>query len=792
MASRSNTDHFRIMPSRSAASPAPALSDLTQMNITNELHDHPNPAEPTNVAFVKGAKRKRLSKACDACHKSKRRCDGTAPCSNCYFASKECTYTDSSGRPVPAPRNVHPQLGVDHLAVDAAQSGSVYRREGHQATPRPHPSAESSLAGGLRRIPELPNDLATKRVRPEGVDTSASIIIPLSSPSVSGSATGSPSSLLDPTTTHELTNLFFTHNNPGRMIIHKPSFSAALTHEQVPSYLVLALCSNSATHSKDLATKAPTPRLAGVPFFQEAVSIMFDASGRLLAEPNLATAQALCLLELHEVSASHSWTKHYRYFDLALKILEESLDVTRADDPLWTTTPLSPSARTTCIERECTRRCFWLIQIMSWINGIYTFRPLRPRSIDLMRHVRLPADETSFELAVPVHSPGEFMHIPAPRSKYASHFGHLCRILSLYQRLQVELNSSKESSEMMRAVNDVKKSVQIWTESLADHLRFSKANLERQVSMFETSSNTGAWAFCFMHVLHPCLILSMTEVDRREAEVVGWVRNQLNTVFTAIGGRAKNTILSACALWVSGFLRIDWSSNKELIGVLIDFSQTYSKYQPHDPQLHKWDDEFERLWGFRVAAVADQWRKCQEEQRSQIGRTYPVETLATKRESPPAFAVTGSSPSSAGSSPHELEPQHHAVDRAIVVVDVSNPGTESGPGRHGYIQHPHGSGSPHDTETPPSSANSTKDSRSLPSLKASGLLDSWNPSSKPHHQQQSRPSPPHQHQQRAMKPPQTAHPHSHPLVAHPPHTVPSQGRSGQSMPVGLNWLNSES
>lgn len=54
---------------------------------------------------------------------------------------------------------------------------------------------------------------------------------------------------------------------------------------------------------------------------------------------------------------------------------------------------------------------------------------------------------------------------------------------------------------------------QVWVDSLADHLRYSEANLEKQVDMFETSSNTGAWAFCFMHVLHPCLVLSMTEVS---------------------------------------------------------------------------------------------------------------------------------------------------------------------------------------------------------------------------------------------------------------------------------------
>lgn len=108
--------------------------------------------------------------------------------------------------------------------------------------------------------------------------------------------------------------MFFAHCNPHRLIIHKPSFSAALSHDKVPSYLILAVCALAAPWSKEITSRAPMPRLAGVPFFQEAVSIMFDSSGRLLSEPSLATAQALCLLEMHEVAASHSWTKHYRYF----------------------------------------------------------------------------------------------------------------------------------------------------------------------------------------------------------------------------------------------------------------------------------------------------------------------------------------------------------------------------------------------------------------------------------------------------------------------------------------------
>ena len=60
--------------------------------------------------------------------------------------------------------------------------------------------------------------------------------------------------------------------------------------------------------------KEQMPRLAGVPFFLRARKLMFDDAGHLLSPPTLATAQALCLLEMHEVAASHSWTMHYRYF----------------------------------------------------------------------------------------------------------------------------------------------------------------------------------------------------------------------------------------------------------------------------------------------------------------------------------------------------------------------------------------------------------------------------------------------------------------------------------------------
>lgn len=648
----------------------------------SSLETPKGPNDPSAPTFVKGGKRKRLSKACDACHKSKRRCDGTAPCSNCFFASKECTYTDSSGRPVPAPRTNANQDRVLPARIST----------GYAST-----SASAESTAGIRRHAEL--DTAAKRVKPE---TSPSMASASSSSPSADSGHDSPLSSLDPVTQLQLIELFFAHCNPHRLIIHKPSFSASLTHERVPQYLILAVCALAAPWCKELTSAAPMPRLAGVPFFQEAVNLMFDASGRLLSEPCLATAQALCLLEMHEIAASHSWTKHYRYFDLALKVLEDALDVHRVDSQ--SPTPgLSPiEARQYNIERECTRRCFWLIQSMEWVNGIYTYRQMRPRSVELARILPLPVDENSFELGRT--QPPEFLHIPAPRSKMASQFGHVCRVLSMYHTLETII-ATKPMEARPPALAACREAVQTWVSSLPDELRFSPETLEKQIEMFATSVNTGVWCYLFIHTLHPCLHLDLTDAEGRiHEEPLGWVRDQLNQVFKATGTRAKNTILSACTIW------------------------TYSKYFPNDPLVQEWDNEFEKLWGFRVTVVADQWRKTQSEQQAQIGRTYPVEGVSQTHGSP-AFqsASSHSSPTSqhastirspSSSTRGSPRDRHSIVDLHAAARQQSH--QHPSPPQH-YEQ-------PHDSmRTEHLHPRTLQPQQSLPSLKASGLLDNWRP-----------------------------------------------------------------
>lgn len=91
-------------------------------------------------------------------------------------------------------------------------------------------------------------------------------------------------------------------------------------------------------------------------------------------------------------------------------MLEGSLEVQRPDE----TVPPSPNYSEGIlrfIDRECTRRCFWLIQTMEWISDIYTHRGVKPRMAELADVVRLPIDEAIFELTSLTSSASGCFHI---------------------------------------------------------------------------------------------------------------------------------------------------------------------------------------------------------------------------------------------------------------------------------------------------------------------------------------------------------------------------------------------
>ncbi|KAF8892082.1 fungal-specific transcription factor domain-containing protein [Infundibulicybe gibba] len=732
--------------------------------------------QDANAPLVKGPKRKRLAKACDACHKSKRRCDGTSPCSNCFYASKNCTYTDASGRPVPAPRppradridptsssnttNSRPTQPAQYNMPQfpSPPDASHFPQHNHSANGYPAPAGPS-----ISKADSDEEERNRKRFRNErGNPVPAEEII------VEGPVTiERPARVeLDPSLARELTNLFFTHCHPARAIIHKPTFSAALSHNSVPSYLLHAICALAAPLSKQSRIRTNPVRFAGKPFAKEALSIMFDGAGRLVCELNLETAQALCLLQIHDVltkDANMLWI-----LDLALQIVE-TLGVHSPEHPTLTPVP-SPEFIQASIEREAVRRIFWLIHLLDVISSIY-FKKSSPYT-DTGLRLRLPADETSFEMGVHSTLP-EYLYLPAVRTQYASEFGHLIRIVTIYSKLELALDDMNESEptaggSASAALTEGEKAMEEWSNSLPEQLQFSQESLEQQRSMFETPSNMGAWCWCCMHVYHAscglALNLAKQRLHRGPASEPHWATKILEMVLEMLGDRAK----------YSSFIKYCKRDDQLVRGWCADYEETWGTRirdlivdsQPPTSPQHPFPSTSQQTHNRRVA---DARQNPHHPGPHQPPHQHGGDVTYTNRRSPTSVSPNGHAlgrptdefrtqvPNSSNhNSVHRVSPHSQPVLDEREKPDGGFSGTNTGSaggGVSGVSANQRGHGA--------------EGSQSLPSLKASGLLD-WN------HANSSQRSP------RRSPPSHSVNPDSELRPA----TL--------GMPVGLPWLANES
>ncbi|ELU43516.1 fungal zn(2)-Cys(6) binuclear cluster domain-containing protein [Rhizoctonia solani AG-1 IA] len=318
-----------------SGSPAPSLN-------------MPRPGAPAR------GKRKRLSKACDSCHKSKRRCD--APCANCDFAGKQCVYTDANGRVVPPPRSREHEeehhatnrprrhsVSVAHLMTHGQyhapddRTGPLYATTpsspmpqladhqhrpvpipGHhhirpEQPPRPfatpiNPPPAWDYYPYYRREPESEDDIRRSRRRYEsfpppdpaerGLYPGLNIVSPRSG---IGRLSGDKGVLdIEPHLARELVNLFFANQHPANLMFHRPTFMLALSKGQVPMPLLNGIFALAAPYSSRPAIRTNPSWHAGERFAQAANAELFDQGGQLALRPDLAVAQTLCLLVLHE------------------------------------------------------------------------------------------------------------------------------------------------------------------------------------------------------------------------------------------------------------------------------------------------------------------------------------------------------------------------------------------------------------------------------------------------------------------------------------------------------------
>ncbi|KAF8074981.1 hypothetical protein FPV67DRAFT_1475647 [Lyophyllum atratum] len=558
-------------------------------------------------------------------------------CSSSFYASKTCTYTDASGQ----------RLDNDQRALQPSTSTNPLppsRDHQDDDTRKPqsnHPPQNEIPRKRFRN--ELGNAVPTE-------DISACLPLPIMDSSITGGIDRPAPVDLDHSLTRELTNLFFTHCHPARVIIHKPTFAANLAHNRVPQYLLHAVCALAAPLSKQPRLRTTPSRFAGKRFAEEALSLMFDGAGRLVCERNLATAQALCLLQVHDLKIKDKnmvWNS--RYHDLALQLHEY---------PTLTPVP-SPEFIQASIEREA-----------------YGMR------------LRLPVDETSFELGVHSTLP-EYLYLPAVRMRYASEFGHLIRVVTIYAKVENaldELSDPDTSSNAAKALLDAEQMMDSWATSLPEHLRFSEQSLQVQQSMFETSSNTGAWAWCCMHVIHASSALALNLARQRPQRVPksepSWALRTLDLIMEMLGDRVKHSILMGSALWP-----------------LIKYCQR------DDAQIRTWCAEYEDAWGTRIRdLVMDRYPS------PPLQHQYPQNPQTT----PPQSHTQPQQP--------QQPPQHQQQQQHRRVTEVRNPPISGArPSSHQHDSSYH--------RKSPSSAGSSPTSRPLEELR---MHNNHNPNSSSH------------------------------------------------------------
>jgi len=328
-------------------------------------------------------------------------------------------------------------------------------------------------------------------------------------------------------------------------------------------------------------------------------------------------------------------------------------------------------------ERECARRCYWIIYFLDVLSTACTRNVRRFNAENML--MRLPVDETSFELGIQSQTP-EYLDEMAPKTNYVSEFGHLTRMTALFSQMEDAVAIVDDDDRFISAMQEAKAALKAWEDSLPEHLRYTEENLHIMNSMYETPANTGPWCFFYMHALHSCCEMSASsEMQKRYGSGKFIVPKQASDagdrclrILKSVGSRAKNlNYLVAPSLWV------------------------VSRYFKDNPTMLSVDTDFETVWGWRACEISETWRQHNEARKLEAG------------ESQRRITAGGGSGQTIGRHLSELKIRGPAAITSSTIVpadDVedSRPSSSSITSRF-----PEGSG------------------RTLPSLKAVGLLDSF-------------------------------------------------------------------
>ncbi|GAC75765.1 hypothetical protein PANT_18d00054 [Moesziomyces antarcticus T-34] len=465
-----------LPPTYAASAPAPASP--AEQPIIRTTHVT---ADGTTIYAATGRKRKRLQKACVACHKAKRRCDGGLPCSNCDFSGRTCCYSDANGKMV---------IPTARVANEAAPAGAVMPASAHSGATL-HPSdGRSPSYNAAAAAPSPSSSDVSGRVRANTVSSK-------SSPMSIGNTGARMEALFTiddvaPERRRELISIFFSQMHPFSCVMDEISFLRDLSTSEVPAWLLMAMFALAARFEQGISEAERERRFSHGEVFARTARRMLSEEDHegytLLDRPDVELALTLCFLAAHELGMGRlqralSYSNDAVRMIATLRLAEGHLPAARKAN--YGRDAFSSSSSSWPRRAMCER-----LVLLSWTLDM-TIAALAGQTSTVRRADVLAAART-------FGSSGD-----ETRDDVTKSFARLAEIITVFG-LVIDSNESSTLGE---------DALQSWAAALVVEHKFDDYNMKQASRLLEepeaSAASHRAWFWAQMHLVAECSVFLM-------------------------------------------------------------------------------------------------------------------------------------------------------------------------------------------------------------------------------------------------------------------------------------------
>ena len=428
----------------------------------------------TTIYAATGRKRKRLQKACVACHKAKRRCDGGLPCSNCDFSGRTCCYSDANGKMVVPTARVAGETSAQPAGAPANhQAVTSHSPEGFTPTYHAVASATSPSAGSdfpsRARGNTITKPVGTAAMRADGLLTIDDVA---------------------PERRRELISIFFSQIHPFSCVMDEISFLRDLSTSEVPAWLLMAMFALSARFEQGISEAERERRFSHGECFARTARQMLQQEDQegftLLDRPDVDLALTLCLLAAHELGMGRlqralSYSNDAVRIVATLKLADGHIPPARKATYARDSFASSSSPRRATCER---------LVLLTWILDM-TISALSAQ-ISAVRRSDVLAAVRNFGTS------GDEV-----RDNVTKSFARLVEVATVF-RLVVDINEPCSKGE---------EALQSWAANLVVEHKFDDYNMKQASRLLEEPEASAAahraWFWAQMHLIAECSVFVM-------------------------------------------------------------------------------------------------------------------------------------------------------------------------------------------------------------------------------------------------------------------------------------------